>query len=231
VNNNEPAAKQVARRTTIGLTAELIKIGLVWLWPLIAPAAAIAAGYVQGVPWIYVVVAAAVTFGAGATGALRFSELRVRMTPINKLAFTLVTFSADFVRDKKTGQIRALEKAQIGLQLQNTAHFGISYLIEDMQTSFEGMINQKPERPFRWTEVPPGSFAVYRDAPIDTKNLPLDKASYEGSLKFKIRYGYPDNEKHVIDRNLSVTFSIDKKTGNTTIAFWDVIDNIRAPVR
>lgn len=224
MNKREPAVNEITRHTVRGLAAELIKIALVWLWPIIAPALAVAAGYLANVSWLYVIVGAAVTFGAGATGALRFSELRVRIAPVNKLVFTHVTLSADFLKDKGGKRI-ALQRAQIGYQLQNLAHFPISFVIDDMHTSFEGMVNPKPDRPFRGTEVPPGNVNIYRDDVIPTKGMPLNKEAYEGNLKFRIRYGYVGNEKHVINRNLSLSFVIDNKTGASTITFWDVIES------
>ncbi len=73
--------------------------------------------------------------------------------------------------------------------------------------------------------MPPGLTNVYRDAPIDMGGMALSKESFEGNLKFKIRYGFLGNEKYEIERNISLMYVFDKKTGNVTISFWDAIDN------
>ncbi len=140
------------------------------------------------------------------------------------MVFTYTPLSADFIKDK-AGKLVAIKKVQIGYQLQNLAHFPISFVIDEIHTSFEGRINPKPDRPFRGTEVPPGLTNVYRDAPIDMGGMALSKESFEGNLKFKIRYGFLGNEKYEIERNISLMYVFDKKTGNVTISFWDAIDN------
>jgi hypothetical protein len=188
-------------------------------------AVTVLAGYLQSIQWMYIIVAAAFVFAAMATGALRLSEYRARISAQNKFFFKGVVPAADFVRDKKTGKIKFIEKMQICMILYNGAHFPISYIIDDIGTSFEGMMNSKPERNARGADIAPGQDGWYRDAPIDAKQLQVTKAIFEGHLKFKLRYGYPGNEKHTMERNLQLTFVFDDKSGGfNQVSIGDVVE-------
>jgi hypothetical protein len=215
----------MARRTGVNLGAHLAMQAILWSMPFLLSALAVVVGYLQAVPWLYVIVAATFVFATVATGALRLSEFWARITALNKLGFQILP-AADLVRDKKTGKIKSIEHVQICIVLQNNAHFPISYIIEELSTSFEGMVNPRPYRDTNGADIAPSTQGWYRDAMIDVKNMPVTKHIFEGHIKFKLRYGLPGNEKHPMARNLNLTFVFDDKAGGFTQASMaDVIEN------
>jgi hypothetical protein len=221
----EPTFKQMARRTGINLGAHMAMQAILWSLPFLLSALTVVVGYLQVVPWLYVIVAAAFVFAAVATGALRISEFWARITAQNKLMCQILP-AANFIRDKKTGKIKSIEKVQICIVLQNNDHFPISYIVDELATSFEGMVNSRPQRDVSGADIAPSSQGWYRDAMIDVKQMPITKQIYEGHIKFKLRYGLPGNEKHPMERNLNLTFVFDDKAGGfSQVSTADVIEN------
>lgn len=221
----EPTLKQMAKRTGVNLAAHAAMQLILWSLPFLLSALTVVAGYFQSVPWMYVIVAATFVFAAAAAGALRLSEFWARITAQNKLLFQQIIPAADFIRDKKSGKIKNIERVQIGISLQNTAHFPISYVVDEMSTSFEGMANARPKRDTNGAHIAPFSIGWFRDQPIDAKQMSLTKNVFEGHLKFKIRYGLPGNEKYPMERNLNVTMTFDEKAGGfSQIGYSDVIE-------
>jgi hypothetical protein len=222
----EPTFKQIAQRTGVNLAAHAAMQLILWSLPFLLAGVTVVAGYAQTVPWMYVIVAATFVFASAAAGALRLSELWARMTAQNKLALQQILPAANFIRDKKTGKIKNIEKVQICIVLQNNAHFPISYIVDELSTSFEGLMNARPSRDTNGADIPPFSAAWYRDAIIDAKQTLVTKSIFEGHIKFKLRYGLPGNEKHPMERNLNLTFVFDDKAGGfSQVAMSDVIEN------
>jgi hypothetical protein len=222
----EPTLRQMAKRTGINLAAHVLMQLILWSLPFLLSALTIVAGYLQSVPWMYIIVAVTFVFASAAAGALRLSELWARMTAQNKLALQQILPAADFIRDKKTGKIKNIEKVQICIVLQNNAHFPISYIVDKLATSFEGMMNVRPNRETLGADIPPFWSDGIRDAPIDAKQTLITKNIFEGHIKFTLRYGLPGNEKHPMERNLNLTFAFDDKAGGfSQVSLADVIEN------
>src|SRR5437868_7333425 len=223
----EPTFKQMAKRTGVNLGAYAAMHLILWLLPFLLSAVTVMAGYFQSVPWMYVMVAATIVFAAASAGALRLSEFWARITAQNKLGLWQILPAANFIRDKKTGKIKSIEKVQICIILQNNAHFPISYIVDELSTSFEGMMNARPIRDTLGADIPPTSQAWYRDAPIDAKQMADTKQIFEVHIKSKLRYGLPGNEKHPMERNLNLTFVFDDKAGGfSQVSTSDVIENV-----
>jgi hypothetical protein len=222
----EPTFKQMAKRTGVNLGAHAAMQLILWSLPFLLSAMTVLAGYLQSVPWMYVIVAATFVFACAAAGALRLSEFRARITAQNKLGLPQILPAANFIRDKKTGKIKSIEKVQICMVLQNNAHFPMSYLVDELSTSFEGIVNARPNRDTRGADIPPLSQGWYRDTPIDVKQMAITKQIFEGHIKFKLRYGLPGNERHLMERDLNLTFIFDDKAGGfSQVTMADVIEN------
>jgi hypothetical protein len=225
--SQEPTLKQMAKRTGINLAAHAAMQAILWSLPFLLSAMTVVAGYFQSVPWMYVIVAATFVFASAAAGALRLSEFWARITAQNKLALWQILPAANFIRDKRTGKIKSIEKMQVCIILQNNANFPISYIVDELSTSFEGMMNARPIRDTMGADISPTSQGWYRDAPIDVKQMPVTKQIFEGHIKFKLRYGLPGNEKHPMERNLNLTFVFDDKAGGfSQVSTTDVIENV-----
>jgi hypothetical protein len=206
----------VAKRVGINLAAQAITWGIISTLPFLLALLTAVAGYLQPLPWVYVIVAATVVFAMTANGLLRLSELRARGTAQNKMSFQGIAVGASISRDRN-GRPKTLDTVQIGIILQNSAHFPMAYHVDSIETSFESIVNTNPDRTFRGTIIPANSTAIFRDASIDVKKLALDKTLYDGHIKVKVRYGLPGWEKHYVEQNSNVNFAIDPKTGNLSV--------------
>ncbi len=208
--------KSVAKRVGINLVAQAITWGLISTAPFLLAVLAAVAGYLQPLPWAYIIAIATFVFAMSANGLLRLSELRQRATARNKLSFQGGAVAANITRDKR-GNAKTIDQVQIGVLLQNNAHFPIAYHVDEIETSFESIVNTKPDRTFRGTVIPANTAAIFRDASIETKKLPMDKTLYDGHIKIKVRYGLPGWERHYIEQNTNINFGIDPKTGNLIV--------------
>src|SRR5580700_5291678 len=209
--------KSVAKRVGINLVAQGITWGVIATAPFLLALATAVTAYLQPLPWPYIFVTGSFVFAATAHGLLRLSELRARATAVNKLSFQGIAVASDFSKDKN-GRPKIFERVQLGVVLHNSAHFPMSYYIEEIESSFEAMVNTNPDRKFRGSIVPANSMVVYRDASIDCKKMPTNKSFYDGHIKIKVRYGLPGWDKHYIEQNSNVNLIIDPKTGNLAVA-------------
>ncbi len=118
---------------------------LKWLFaigsPIVVAAVTIAAGALQGTPIAYIIAAATFAAASMVTFLLRFDEWRAKRIPANKLALGVPQVVFDYTRDS-TGEITGVEYAQIAMLLNNTATFGISYIIDEISCSLDGHVNQ-----------------------------------------------------------------------------------------
>ncbi len=208
--------RSVAKRVGINLIAQGITWGIIATAPFLLAIATVVAGYLQLLPWPYILVTATFVFAATATGLLRLSELRARSTAVNKMSFQGIALASEIDKDRN-GRPKTISRAQLGVVLHNAAHFPMSYYIEEIETSFESMVNTNPDRKFRGSVVPANSSVVFRDASIECKNIPTNKSYYDGYIKVKVRYGIPGWDKHYIEQNSNVNLAIDPKTGNLTV--------------
>jgi hypothetical protein len=206
--------KLIFKQVGFGLIAKLITLAIVTALPFVLGPLTGVLAYLQGLPWTHVLIAGSFVFAATATGILRISEYRFRVTPLNKLIFQGIVPAVNFIKDGRNGKNKGFERVQPGILLTNTAHVPISYKVEDIETSFEGMLNPKPDRKFRGTILEPIVPSIFKDAPIDAKNMQIDKTLYDGRIKFKLKYGFPGQERYYIEKDLNVNIAYDHKTGN-----------------
>ncbi len=173
-------------------------------------AVTIAAGTLQGTPIAYVIAAATFAAASMVTFLLRFDEWRAKRTPANKLAWGVPQVVFDYTRDS-TGEITGVEYVQIAMLLNNTATFGISYIIDEISCSLDGHINQDAKLILKGV-VPPLHLQLYRQDRIDMRGS-LFKPRAEAKLKFKMRYGRAGHEKYPLDKNSIITCAFDKYMG------------------
>jgi hypothetical protein len=108
----EPTFKQMAKRTGVNLGAHAAMQLILWSLPFLLSAMTVLAGYLQSVPWMYVIVAATFVFACAAAGALRLSEFRARITAQNKLGLPQILPAANFIATRKREKLKASKKCR-----------------------------------------------------------------------------------------------------------------------
>ena len=205
-------AKTLTKEGAYVLTIEGLKAIAVWAWPWVITAVTLAAGHFEHFPWVLTIPAATFVFAATMTGLLRYDEWRYRRTARDKLNFGSIGMGADYTRDSESGRPIALTKAQAIIVLQSTANFPISYVVDEISASFDGMVNPRPTYANKGGIIGAMGSGWYRDDIIDMKQSPL-KENIKGVIKFIIRYGRPGAEKYLIIKSLNLSCRLDSLSG------------------
>ena len=195
---------------TVGalLQAEFIRNLLV---PTVLAVSAAIAGVLGSVPAMWIIMAGTITFMAAAQGMLRASEYLERKDPRNKIVWKgtrvgvdLEPTNAPLLGNRKqrraqgaqaapivlganrmqVGVPRNIDKAQVGVEVTNTATFPISVILIRAETELGG---EKPPRgtyPRKPSTIHPGGSARIVDDPIDMDGMRCQRL--EGKMDFKI---------------------------------------------
>jgi hypothetical protein len=199
--------------------------GLKWLCliglPFVLTGITAVTGYLQGVPWTYIIVAASFVFAATATGLLRFDEWRFRRTARNKVTVETFALGFDYARDA-ANKPTAVERAQVSLIIKNDATFPIYYIVDEIASSVDGRVNQNPRFIKQSYYIGAKSTTHFRDDVIDMHALPI-KSPLEGTIKCKLRYGAQGREKYPIELHWQLGTSIDPTSGTYGAGSWTTV--------
>ncbi len=201
------AGREIARGALIYVIARVIGMIIVKLLPVELAVLVAVVSYLERLPWTLILLCAGAMFAFVSTGVLRFWEWLERRDPASKLVFANASIGLGLGRDATTGKVKSIEAINLGLHLRNHASFPISYVVDEISSSFEGRVQPKPVFDNMGGIVEMNGATEFSDASIDLGGLPI-KRVMEGTLKFKLRYGREGSEKHRIDRNLKVYLSV-----------------------
>lgn len=150
------------------------------------------AGYVQSLPWGFIIPAAAVAFAATAHGLLRISEWRQRNRVQSKLLFIDILWGIDYEISESMMVISAI---QYRLVLQNMAALPIHFKIERMESSFSGR-SQRERIETR------GVVLDGRPSQVSAQRVPLNPPikldishSEAGDFVFEVSYGRSESKR------------------------------------
>ena len=193
--------------------AELAKWLLTWSWPWVLAAMTAFSGYMEGIPWVYVIPLAAFAFAATITGILRFDEWRARRSPQNKIRQIshIVQVDVDHTKNPKL-----VQHIQLGVDLLNEATFPLSYIFESGDSMVMGEQSPKGKFPHGPITIRPGQIFRSTDERITMPEMQLGR--FEGHVNFKMRYGHPGREKFEILINNPVIGAVEERNGQI-IAF------------
>jgi hypothetical protein len=191
-----------------------------YLVPVVMAAMSGTAGIMGGVPFMWIIMASAVTFWAVAFALFVVDVLRERKSPQNKLTqrpvfqCDLNTATVPIAGNRKQRlaqqaqrqpaqsisptQVhplvpRTLYRGQIGIELANNALFPISCILSSAETEITG---QRPPRsifPKQPAIIPPGGIFRFMDDPIELDDMPCQRLS--GRINMLVKYGLPENER------------------------------------
>lgn len=164
-----------------------------------------ALGYVQAfpMPLSYLVAAMALGFGATATGVLRISEYRQRVSIDGKVAFSRPTLNVALAEDEKK-----IERISLGFQLSSSADFPIEFQVVELETEINQRVpvNKFKKSEAKTLELPPRGSGFYRDGDIEIGEV-IDKR-VEGRITFKVNYWRAGAKKKAsVSKNLNIILS------------------------
>ena len=87
---------------------------------------------------------------------------------------------------------RTIDKAQIGVEITNTAIFPISCFLENAETEIEGEKPPRSKFPKAAVMVPAGSSMRFMDDAIDMEEFPCQRLA--GKMDLSLKYGRPGKE-------------------------------------
>jgi hypothetical protein len=157
------------------------------------------AGYLQGLPWMYIMVGSGVMFAAMSTGLLRIAEYTDRDRVNGKLHFHSVRLGHNPLKPSEI---------IIGVMWVNQARVPIEFHVDHVGTRIGDRVPASTVYAQRTVTVPPGGLGWYDDHAINVATPPAP-GTIEGFVEFKIRYGRTGNPSHglVTRKNVVVAFN------------------------
>lgn len=180
----ESLGKAVAKEAAFGAIKAFASHAVkVWIIPLGLPAVTAYLGYLQDLPWMYIVVGAGIMFAAVTTGLVRFDDWRERKRIEGKLRYC---------------QLRVLIATNVngfclGIDLRNDSGVPIEVDFAEIRTSLEDKVPKLKEYKKTRYSVAPSSNVFFDDHPIE---IAAPKgAALEAHVDFRVKYGPVGNPK------------------------------------
>jgi hypothetical protein len=190
------------------------------LLPTVWTVLTVVAGYLQGVPIMWIMVGAALVFMAITQSILRADELRERKNPQNKLALVGVHFNRDLTpasmpatpsngsKQRKgvlqlpqqmipahqvvPGVPRTLDLAQVSVEVKNNATFPISCILQQSETEVAGITPPRSAFPKTPATIAAGTTSRVNDDRMQMNGLPCGRLP--GKVDMLIKYGLKGKE-------------------------------------
>jgi hypothetical protein len=207
-------AKQVAK-TSVGILDWIGRYQVVqWLLaaakPLVLPTGfsvvTAYAGWADGVPLMWIILASVLAFAGTINGLYYIKGYGRIITPENKLRYINTIAPIDLSpisngRRAAQAQLvhheRGISKIQIGVMLQNMAHFPISAFIQNAETEMDGKTPPRTHYPKAPITIVPGNNVFMLDHPIEMGGRKCDHI--EGRIDMTICYGAKNKEHYKLE--------------------------------
>jgi hypothetical protein len=181
------------------------------------------AGYAQGVPIMWIMMAIPLAAAGFVTLAIRTAEWREKTNPEDKLKFLGIQLAGDYRKDGK-GKIVALNRMQVRLLFHNAASFPINFIVDEYSSSFDGRVPPAAPWDNKSGLMTPGEIKFFADHPVEMGSLPIKDGQIEGVAKFVVKYGPLGREQSVIDKHIRFQAIFNKDAGGYISPGWtDVV--------
>ena len=197
VNRDRGWIKRAAAAGSIKAVAYHLTV--TYVLPIGLPVVAAVAGYLQRLPWLYVLVGSALTFGGVATGIVRFDEWVDRRSVREKLAFSQLRIVKN---------IRG-EGLAIGAEFQSSADISIEFQLESINTRIGDRIPKKRSFDVTRFTIPRHGRGWFDDHMIDI-GTPPRPGTIEGFIECKVKYGRVGNPQYDLMARKQVILSFNE---------------------
>ena len=155
----------------------------IWVLPSLSVPATVLIGWLQGIPWFYVYIAAGFMFASVTIGILRLDEWKSRRTAKDKLSFSHVRIATE------VSEYGYIDSIGLGFQLTNLASFPMQFDVDEINSELMGLY--PPKKNFEKTSVviPANGIGWFCDHCIKLDEVPTEPRIMEGILSVNIKYG------------------------------------------
>lgn len=168
------------------------------------------------VPLMWILMATSLAFAGTVHGALRGAEYLERKNPLGKLRFIKSHVAVDLSpgpspnRQQRRAGIQPqgvprVDRAQLGVQVQNRADFPLSVILERAESEIEGVTPPRTQYPKPAVQVPPGATINVADTRMDI-NLQAERLM--GKYKITLKYGLPGKEHFELTHATTVEIKV-----------------------
>jgi hypothetical protein len=192
--------------------------------PTVTALATGGAGWVGGLPLMWIIMATAVAGAAAATGILNASTYLERKNPAHKLTVIKTLFNFSLVpisppnrkqRRSATAQggapavpaFRHFTKMQLGFEIWNRASFPMSAIVASAETKIEGLKPPRAKYPKDPVIIQPGTTVWVHDDAIEVDELLCD--NLDGEMDIVVKYGLPGKENYEIRHHGTVEIFVE----------------------
>lgn len=143
------------------------------------------AGYVQGVPLMWIMMAGALSFAGVAHGLVLWTAWRQKLSMANKLVFASI-------RSNLGGGT-----AMLGFELVNRADFELHCEVTKLETRIANRVPTVATNLPRKITIAPGGVLYFDDSPIEVDH-PTSAGFLEGSVVFEVKYARYGTPKYSV---------------------------------
>lgn len=178
---------------------QVIYAGVLAMIPTAVAALAFVQGYMQEMPWMWVIMATSLTFAAATHAYLILSIWRDRRNPANKLVFSNLRY------------LKTVNAPQwsLGFAVQNSSTFPIEAELCQIATKIVDRVPLKTISTGQILFIPAGGQGWFDDFAIEVPTTP--KTPIDGTLEATIKYGHPGKRKFEMKLRKWVTAASDEE--------------------
>ena len=184
----------------------------IFVWPILPSVGAAVMGWLQDLPWFYILVGSGLFFASTSVGLLRFSEWRHRTRAADKLTFDSVRVGRQ--REDEQGWATAL---RFGVNVSNSAMFPVQFRVAEMNTQFRERFPPKKDYEKADFVVSANGRAWFDDFNIEIPRQ--GKGVFEGKLQCHLLYGRPGKLRHSLHIHQKVYLRFNED-GDLEAAEW-----------
>lgn len=170
-------------------------------------------GYMNGQPWMWIIMASSLALFGVSGSILWLDQLRDRRRVAEKLLFI-----GPFIGIDKTSDGKAIQNIQIGFVLKNTASFPISYTVKKITTTADGTVPGKGQMNSWGALIQPGMETTFRHTVIVLKQ---PATNFDATLEFELTYGRQGSEKYDMQRSIDMTVRYNPLDSNLNYPWLD----------
>lgn len=207
--------------------SQIISLGIsniiILISPFVLSAVAVLSGWIEHVPFMWIIMAAVVIFAMTVVGILCVYIFLSAWTPKNKVEIKPFTFAWDAKENDDKGMAIKMGNVAITANYLNRAHFPISVITEKFDVVIDNNINTEKTSRGQSLIIGPQQEGWFRDNPISLKGVPC--TNFDGKVSLTVKYGRPGKEIYQSKTDVVIRLIFDSTKGLYSL---DVAQDIHA---
>jgi len=183
-----------------GVTGTISYLTTNYIIPAGVPIVTGVVGWIQGVPWFYLIVGVSFVTAMVFHALVKWDEWKIRTRIENKIAFKTVQFGNDVHGQGIT----------VGFAIDNLANFPIDFEVFEVMVKLGDKVPQKEHKAGQVITMPSKGVGWYYSHAIKIENPPIN-GTLDGFLSYKIRYGRLKDLRHTFSQKKKITITFNEK--------------------